>query len=162
MAASAAPLVLAACSTRSGGYRGYAFVANEDGQAIAAVDLQVLAVARHIALDASPTQVIAAQTRTAIYALTPATGSVHEIQSDHLSFRRKATVASTAASMSLDTKESALYVLTNDPGKSAGSTFARFPGHRIVACRSKMTWKISRSRPMGISQRSAGAARCAW
>ncbi len=115
LATPALPLVFAACGTRAGGYRGYAFVANEDGQAVAAVDLQVLAVARHIALDASPTQVIAAQSRTAIYALTPGTGSVHEIQSDRLSFRRKATVASTAASMSLDTKESALYVLAKDP-----------------------------------------------
>ena len=50
-----------ACGSRSTtGYRGYAFVANEDGQAVAAVDLKVLAVARHIALDASPSQVVAA------------------------------------------------------------------------------------------------------
>jgi DNA-binding beta-propeller fold protein YncE len=111
----AAP-VLAACGSRGApGYRGYAFVANEDGQAVAAVDLQVLAVARHIALDASPSQVVAAQTHPSVYALTPGTGSVHEIQSDRLSFRRKVAVASNAVSMSLDVPERGLYVLAREP-----------------------------------------------
>src|SRR5580704_6728014 len=105
-----------ACGSRSTtGYRGYAFVANEDGQAVAAVDLKVLAVARHIALDASPSQVVAAQTRPSVYALTPGTGSVHEIQSDRLSFKRKVAVGSSAVSMGLDARESALYVLAREP-----------------------------------------------
>jgi DNA-binding beta-propeller fold protein YncE len=105
-----------ACSSRpAAGYRGYAFVANEDGQAVAAVDLQVMAVARHIALDASPSQVVAAQTRPSVYALTPATGSVHEIQSDRLSFKRKVAVGSSAVSMGLDAREGALYVLAREP-----------------------------------------------
>lgn len=105
-----------ACGSRSAsGYRGYAFVANEDGQAVAAVDLQVLAVARHIALDASPSQVVAAQTRPSVYALTPGTGSVHEIQSDRLSFKRKVVVASSAVSMGLDAREHDLYVLAREP-----------------------------------------------
>lgn len=112
----ALPLAATACGTRSGvGYRGYAFVANQDGQAVAAVDLQALAVAKHIALDASPTQVVASQTRESVYALTPATGSIHEIESNHLSFKRKIKVASTAISMSMDVKERALYVLTSEP-----------------------------------------------
>ncbi len=90
----------AACGSRGAPvYRGYAFVANEDGQAVAAVDLQALAVARHIHLDAAPSQVVAAQTRPSVYALTPETGSVHEIQSDRLSFKRKVTVGSSAVSM---------------------------------------------------------------
>ncbi len=63
-------------------FRSNAFVANQEGQAVAAVDLQVMAVARHIALDGSPSQVVAAQARPSVYALTPATGSVHEIQAD--------------------------------------------------------------------------------
>jgi DNA-binding beta-propeller fold protein YncE len=111
----AVPLV-AACGTRpTAGYRGYAFVANEDGQAVAAVDLQVLAVARHIALDASPSQVVAMQTRPSVYALTPGTGSIHEIQSDRLSFKRKVAVASSAVSMGLDARERSLYVLAREP-----------------------------------------------
>jgi hypothetical protein len=105
-----------ACGSRSTtGYRGYAFIANEDGQAVAAVDLEAMAVARHIALDASPSQVVAAQTRPSVYALTPGTGSIHEIQSDRLSFKRKVAVASSAVSMGLDARESALYVLAREP-----------------------------------------------
>jgi hypothetical protein len=90
-------------------------VANAEGQAVAAVDLQALAVARHIALDAAPSQVVAAQTRPSVYALTPATGSIHEIQSDRLSFKRKVTVASSAVSLTLDVRERALYVLAREP-----------------------------------------------
>jgi YVTN family beta-propeller protein len=96
-------------------YRGYAFVANADGQAVAAVDLQALAVARHIGLDAAPSQVVAAQTRPSVYALTPETGSVHEIQSDRLSFKRKVTVGSSAISMRLDPAGAGMYVLAHDP-----------------------------------------------
>jgi DNA-binding beta-propeller fold protein YncE len=105
-----------ACGSRpTAGYRGYAFVANEDGQAVAAVDLEAMAVARHIALDASPSQVVAAQTRPSVYALTPGTGSIHEIQSDRLSFKRKVAAASSAVSMGLDARERALYVLAREP-----------------------------------------------
>lgn len=116
LAAPVPMLMSIACGSRStSGYRGYAFVANEDGQAVAAVDLQVLAVARHIALDAAPSQVVAAQTRPSVYALTPGTGSVHEIQSDRLSFKRKVAVASSAVSMGLDAREHNLYVLAREP-----------------------------------------------
>jgi YVTN family beta-propeller protein len=106
----------AACGRRgSPGYRGYALVANQDGQAIAAVDLQAMAVVRHIALDASPSDVIAARLRPSCYALTPDTGSVHEIQFDRLTFKRKLAVASSAVSMRLDPSERSLYVLARDP-----------------------------------------------
>ncbi len=105
----------AACSRGTSGYRGYAFIANEDGQAIAAVDLQALAVAKHIPLDGSPTQVAASWTRPAIYALTPANGSIHEIESDRLAFKRKLAAVSTALSMRLDPGGRAVYLLASDP-----------------------------------------------
>ena len=108
--------IAAACGPRqASGFRGYAFVANENGQALAAVDLQAMAVARYIPLDGAPTEVIASRTRPLIYALTPATGSVHEIQSDRLSLGRKVTVASKALSMRLAPQERALYVLADEP-----------------------------------------------
>ena len=55
------PAAAAACSRRhkSTGYRGYAFIANQDGDALVAVDLEVMAVERHIALGDAPTQVLA-------------------------------------------------------------------------------------------------------
>ena len=113
LALSAAAL---SCGRRvTPGYRGYAFVANADGPAIAAVDLEALAVARHIPLDAPPEQVIASQTRPAVYALTPSTGAIHEIDSEHLRFRRKLPVASQAISMIMSNDERSLFVLARDP-----------------------------------------------
>jgi len=107
---------MGACGRRGGnGFRGYAFVANQEGQAIAAVDLEVLAVARHIPLDGAPSAVVAAGKRPFVYALTPDNGSLHEIQVDRLSFARKLTVASTAVAMQLSPDERFLYVLTRDP-----------------------------------------------
>jgi hypothetical protein len=110
-----------ACSSRqSGGYRGYAFIAIEEGQALAAVDLEVMAVSRHIALDDSPAQVLASATRPVVYALTPATGSVHEVQFYKLSVSRKAMVASAAVSMALSPDEKSLYVLARQPQELIG------------------------------------------
>ncbi len=106
----------AACGTRgTAGFRGYAFVANEDGQAVAAVDLQAMAVARHIPLEGAPSEVVAARTLPLVYALTPATGSIHEIQADRLSFTRKLSAASSALSMRLARDERTLYVLAREP-----------------------------------------------
>jgi DNA-binding beta-propeller fold protein YncE len=113
----AAAFVSAACSRRRGGagFRGYAFVANQEGQAIAAVDLEALAVARHIPLAGSPTSVLAGARRPFVYALTAANGTVHEIAVDRLQFTRKLTVASSAAGMQMAPDDSALYVLAREP-----------------------------------------------
>lgn len=106
----------AACTTRRAGFRGYAFIANEEGHAVAAVDLEALVVARHIPLDSAPVAVLALQhTRPFVYALTPENGSVQEIQADRLSFARKLAVGSQAISMHVAPDERALYVLTKEP-----------------------------------------------
>jgi YVTN family beta-propeller protein len=108
--------VLAACSGRSsGGYRGYAFVANQDGQSLAVLDLEVMAVARHISIDGSPAEVLAAATRPTVYALTPETGSIHEIQFYRLNVSRKLPVAATAVSMTFSADEKTLFVLARQP-----------------------------------------------
>jgi hypothetical protein len=108
---------LAAACTRPGasGFRGYAFIANQEGQAVAAVDLQAMAVARHIPLDGAPSQVVATQAWPSVYALTPATGSVHEIQAGRLSFARKIAAATSALSMQPAGDERGLYVLASQP-----------------------------------------------
>jgi YVTN family beta-propeller protein len=105
----------AACTRPQEGFRGYAFIANQEGEAVAAVDLGVLAVARHIPLQGAPSQVIAATERPLVYALTPETGSVHEIQIDNLRLSRKLTLASQAITMELSTDEKSLYVLAREP-----------------------------------------------
>jgi DNA-binding beta-propeller fold protein YncE len=106
---------VAACSRRSTAFDGYAFIANEEGQAVAAVDLGALAVAKHIPLDAAPTEVTAAAMRPAVYALTPATGTVHEIETGHLRLARNVAVGSQPSSLQIASDEKTLYVLTHDP-----------------------------------------------
>jgi YVTN family beta-propeller protein len=109
--------LLAACGRRrkGAGFRGYAFVANQDSQSIAAVDLEVLAVARHIPITGSPTQILTAPSRPTIYALTAGNGTVHEISVDRLSFTRKLTVASSAIRMEVAQDDSAIYILAREP-----------------------------------------------
>lgn len=105
----------AACTRPQEGFRGYAFIANQEGGAIAAVDLGALAVARHIPLEGAPTEVTAAVQRPSVYALTPENGTVHEIQIDNLRLSRKLAVASQAITMALAVDERTLYVLARDP-----------------------------------------------
>jgi len=105
----------AACTRSQEGFRGYAFIANQEGGAVAAVDLGVLAVARHIPIEGAPTEVTAATKRPSVYALTPQTGSVHEIQIDTLRLARKLGVASQAITMALSADEQSLFVLAREP-----------------------------------------------
>ena len=105
----------AACTRPQEGFRGYAFIANQEGGAVAAVDLEALAVARHIPLEGAPTEVTAAERRPSVYALTPENGTVHEIQIDNLRLARKLSVASQAITMALAAGERTLYVLARDP-----------------------------------------------
>jgi YVTN family beta-propeller protein len=108
---------LASCGRhdRATGFSGYAFIANQEGGAIAAVDLEVFAVARHIRVDGSPTAVLANSRTARVYALTPDNGSVHEIRTDNLTFARKLQVAGTALEMRLSPAGDALYVLCRKP-----------------------------------------------
>jgi hypothetical protein len=109
--------VFAACGRRRGGpgFRGYAYVANEDGQDIAVVDLEALAVARHIPLAGNPTAVLAGARRPFVYALTAANGTVHEVAVDRLQFTRKLMVASAAVGMQMTSDDRALYILAREP-----------------------------------------------
>ncbi len=110
----AAP-ILAACTRRSTGFDGYAFIANQEGQAVAAVDLGALAVAKHIPLDAAPTEVVAAFTRPAVYALTPSNGKIQEIEAGHLRLGRSVNVGGGASRLIIAADDKTLYVLTRDP-----------------------------------------------
>jgi YVTN family beta-propeller protein len=105
---------LAACARpKAKGFSGYAFIANQEGGAIAAVDLEVFAVARHIHVDGSPTAVAAQPDRGRVYALTPENGTVHEIRIGSLTLTASLGVARRAMTMRL--ADSRLYVLCRDP-----------------------------------------------
>jgi YVTN family beta-propeller protein len=115
---------LTACTRpKAKGFSGYAFIANSDGGAIAAVDLEVFAVARHIPVDGSPTAVVAREKRARVYALTPENGSVHEIRSGNLTFAHKLQVARSAITMRLSTSHRNLYVLCREPRKLIALAF---------------------------------------
>src|SRR5580700_3449956 len=115
---------LTACSRpKATGFSGYAFIANRDGGAVAAVDLEVFAVARHIPVDGAPTAVVAREKRARVYALTPENGSVHEIRAGNLTFAHKLQVASAAITMRLSPSGRNLYVLCREPRKLVALAF---------------------------------------
>jgi DNA-binding beta-propeller fold protein YncE len=103
----------AACrKERASGYAGYAFVANQDGNAVAAVDLTAFAVAKHIRLPDSPAALAVSSTRSAVYALTPTSGTIHEIDTETLSIRRKIRVAAELTEMRLHPDEKSICALS--------------------------------------------------
>jgi YVTN family beta-propeller protein len=108
-------LPLACARRKAQGFSGYAFIANQEGRAVAAVDLTVFAVARHIRLDGAPTAAAADGRGGRVYALTPENGSVHEIRTDNLTFARKLQVANSALAMRLSPDGEFLYVLSKAP-----------------------------------------------
>jgi YVTN family beta-propeller protein len=104
---------VASCGRRKAeGFGGYAFVANEEGQAIAVVDLGAFAVTRHIRLGGRPTAVVAHPILPAVYALTPEPGTVYEISTENLALRRRARINVPAVSMRLGPYGEALWVLS--------------------------------------------------
>jgi YVTN family beta-propeller protein len=105
----------AACSRRDSGFQGYAFIANQEGGAVAVVDLEALAVVRHIAIDGAPAQVLAAADRPAVYVLVPEAGAIHEIQVDQLRVSRKVSIGAAGVSLHSSPQGNALLALVRDP-----------------------------------------------
>ncbi len=97
------------------GFGGFAFVANEEGAAIACVDLTAFAVVRHIGLKAAPSQLISHEARKVIYALTPGDGTVHEISSSKLTRERWTQLGGKATQLRLSAKRNMLYALLEEP-----------------------------------------------
>ncbi|MGA3025439.1 MAG: hypothetical protein ABSF98_11770 [Bryobacteraceae bacterium] len=117
--------LLASCR-RHRAFSGYAFVANQEGRAIAAVDLALFAVTRYIRLDGAPTAIVADPPRQTAYALTPDNGLVHEIRADRLALGRTLTVARSAVSMRLSPDGGSIYVLCRDPRRLVAVSLASF------------------------------------
>jgi len=86
---------------------------------VAAVDLESFTVARHIHLDGKPSQVVANPAAGRVYALTPESGTVHEIRTDTLGFSRKLQVAQTAVAMRLSQDGRTLVLLCREPKRVA-------------------------------------------
>ncbi len=102
---------VAACRIKkSPGFDGYAYVANEAGNAIAVVDLSAFAVARHIGLDDSPSAVIAHPNQSRVYALAPKSGTVYEIDTEKLAVVQHIKVG---PAVSMRMADDDLWVLTH-------------------------------------------------
>jgi YVTN family beta-propeller protein len=125
---------MAACAHRKGsGYAGYAFVCNQDGEAIAAVDLMTFTVARYIHLEGAPTVVAAPAGHPSVYALTPSTGCVHEIDAAKLSFRRRVQIGHTADAMRVSPgNRPALWVLCREPRQLVRIGFEPFKADAVI------------------------------
>lgn len=102
--------------SRGDGYNGYAFVANQEGRAVAAVDLTAFAVARHIPLASGPTEILRHPSRSVVYALTPEDGMLYEIGGGSLAVERKLYLGGPATAIRQEPGGSAVWVLSG-PGK---------------------------------------------
>lgn len=109
-----AAAVAAGCRQRKA-FTGYAFVANREGGAVAAVDMGAFVVARHIRVDGAPTAVVADQQKQLVYVLTPDNGHLHEIRADRLALTRTTAVSSQALAMRWTPGH--IYVLCSDPAR---------------------------------------------
>ncbi|HZU26897.1 MAG TPA: hypothetical protein VFA04_15335 [Bryobacteraceae bacterium] len=111
-----AAVAAAGCRQRKA-FSGYAFVANSEGGAVAAVDLGAFAVARHIRMNGQPTAIAADQATQRVFVLTPENGSVHEIRADRLALMGANTVARRAVTMRIAPQ--LIYVLCSEPARVA-------------------------------------------
>jgi DNA-binding beta-propeller fold protein YncE len=106
---------LAACSRKGKGFPGYAFVANQDGRSVAAVDLSAFTLARQIALNGAPNTVVAHPARPTVYVLTPENGTIFEIEAATLAVKRRVRPAQSAVSMRLAGDGRSLWLLAREP-----------------------------------------------
>jgi len=103
---------LAACGRKAApSLAGHAFVANRSGRAIAAVDLSALAAVRHIRLDSEPHTLATHRSRPALYVSTPATSTLHEIDTGRLEMGRKLRLPSPATQLTFQPGGAALWAL---------------------------------------------------
>lgn len=149
------------CAPRKGtGFPGFAFVANEDSRCLSAVDLTRFAVARQIALDASPGAVIAHPSQPVVYVLLPATADVYEIDAARLSIKRRAHLRGAASGMRMAPDASALWVLLRDPRALVRISLDPFqPAGRIKLPHAPSDFDLSHNgRLAAVSFSDAGSA----
>lgn len=130
---SAAAASVGCSSKPKTGYTGYAFVANEEGRAVAAVDLNALTLVRHIRLDSPPSKIVERASRKAVYVLTPETGTVHEISAHKLERERWNAVCASAIDMKTSPHGESLWVLAREPRQLIELSLDDFEPKRRIA-----------------------------
>ena len=148
---------LLGCRARKAtGYPGYCFVANEQGQSLAVVDLSTFQTWHPIALPARPTAVLAHPRRPKIFALAAETGTVFEIDVASLAISRHTRAGNQAASMRLDPGGEALWVLFREPGALIEFPLDTLrPRRRIPLPSPPDTFDLSRDHQAAIASQSA-------
>ena len=143
---------LACTRPGAGGFRGYAFVANEEGQAIAALDLEAMALIKHVPLDSNPSQVLSVTGRNFVYPFSAKNGTLYELDPGRLTIARKVTVAPSATQAETAPSGKYVFVLASDlhaisldsmtsawkmPLPEASHDFHVAPGERYAAISSR-------------------------
>lgn len=101
------------CAREKGnGFEGHAFVANEEGGAVAAVNLTAFAVTRHIRIEGRPIRVVSHPVLPSVWALTSA--FLHEIDPTRLEFRRKIAISAPGIDVQLSPDGAHLWVLSQN------------------------------------------------
>jgi YVTN family beta-propeller protein len=111
LSATSAGLASSCKHRKAEGFPGYAFVANSAGGAVAVVDLGAFAAVRHIRLEADPFSLLSHPNRPIVYALTPANGCIHEIDTETLALARSTACSSVIQQMQLAGGGADLWVL---------------------------------------------------
>jgi DNA-binding beta-propeller fold protein YncE len=120
--------IASACGrSRATGYPGYALVSTAGENSIAAVDLNSFQVTKKIRLNASPSVVIADSRQ--VYALTPATGTVHLLDMEGLAKGASLRLADQVDSIRLTPDGKMLAAISS---KSRDLILADVESHRIV------------------------------
>ena len=113
-------------------FLGFCFVANRDGRSIGVVDLTRFRTRQQIPLDAAPSQVLARPKTTRAYVLTPANGTIYEIEASLLTIARRVRAGNAAIAMRLSRAGDSLWVLYRDPASLVEIPFDSLrPGRRI-------------------------------
>ena len=110
-------IATAGCGRVQPGFTGFAFVANEDGNAIAVVDLTAFAVVKHIRLSAAPSELISHVARKTVYALTALNGTIHEISAAKLQRERWTALGGVASQMRLGPRGITIWALLREPSQ---------------------------------------------
>lgn len=102
-------------SRRATGYPGYCFVANQEGRSLAIVDLSNFGRWHSIPLPDAPSAVLPHPRGSKVFALSPDSGTIFEIDVASLAISRRRHVANRAVSMLLAPEGGALWMLAREP-----------------------------------------------
>jgi YVTN family beta-propeller protein len=148
----ATALSATACFQRSKpGFVGYAYVANQQGRAIAAVDLTAFAVVKHIPLDAEPAQLVNHVSRQTVYALAPEAGAIYEISSTALRRTRWNSLGGHAVDMRLGRGGQSLWVLMRWPKQLVEVPLDSFEASRRIPLQAEpRDFDLSPAEPLAV------------